>query len=171
MAGDIHLHPAQVDVGLKFCHWNLNGIIARDRIKIRLIEAYNSIFHYDIIALSETVINNSVPDEDIFIEGFSKEIFRSDHPSGDKKGGLCIYFKETLPIKRRKDLESMQETVVTEITLRGKKIVAIYRSPNQSSEENLPNVIDNINDLRPHCVILTGDFNCRSNQWWPGDNW
>ena len=76
-------------------------------------------------------------DEDIFIEGFSKEILRSEHPSGDKKGGVCIYFKETLPIKHGKDLESMQETVVTEITLRGKKIVfvAIYRSPNQSSEE------------------------------------
>ena len=49
------------------------------------------------------------------------EVSRSDHRSGDKKGGVCIYFKETLPIKRRKDLESMQETVVTEITLRRKK--------------------------------------------------
>ena len=99
----------------------MNGIIARDRIKIPLIEAYNSIFHYDIIALSETIKNNSVQDKDIFIEGFSKEIFHSDHPSGDKKGGVCSYFKETLPIKCRKDLESKQETVVTEIILRRKK--------------------------------------------------
>ena len=89
----------QVDVGLKFSHWNLNSIIAHDRIKIPLIEAYNSTFHYEIIVLSETIINNSIPDEDIFIEGFSEEIFRSDHPSGDKKGGVvCIYFKETLPL-------------------------------------------------------------------------
>ena len=93
------------------------------------------------------------------------------------KRSFFYYFKETLPIKRRKDLESMQETVVTEITLRRKKniFVAIYRSPNQSSEEfdlfqgNLQNIIDNIKELRPHCVILTGDFNCRSNQGWPGD--
>ena len=41
MAVDIHPHPGQVDVGLKFCHWNLNGIIARDRIKT---EVYNSVF-------------------------------------------------------------------------------------------------------------------------------
>ena len=115
------MHPGQVDVDLKFCHWNLNGIIARDRIKISLIEAYNSVFHYDIIALSETIINNSAPDEDIFIEGFNKEIFRSDHPSGDKKGGVFIFFKETFPIKRRKALESMRETVVTEITLHREK--------------------------------------------------
>ena len=26
MAGDIHPHPGQVNIGLKFCHWNLNGI-------------------------------------------------------------------------------------------------------------------------------------------------
>ena len=153
----------------------MNGINTRDKTKIPLTEAYNSIFHYDIIASSETIINNSVRDEDIYNEGFSKEVFRSDHPGGDKKYGVCIYFKETLPIKPRKDLESMQETVVTEITLRRKKIffVATYRSPNQSSEEfdlfqeNLQNIIDNIKDLRPHYVILTGDFNCRSNQWWP----
>ena len=29
--------------------------------------------------------------------------------------------------------------------------------------------VDNAKDLRPHCVILTGDFHCRSNHWWPGD--
>ena len=121
MAGDFRLHPGQVNLGLKFCHWNLNGINARDRIKIPLIEACNYIFHYDIIALSETIINNSVPDEDIFIKGFSKEIFRSDHPSGDKKSAVCIYFKETLSLKRRKDLKSMQVTVVTGITLSRKK--------------------------------------------------
>ena len=94
-----------------------------------------------------------------------------------KRGGVCIYFKETPPIKRKKNLESMQETVVSEIILRRKKIffVAIYRSPNQSGEEfdlfqeNLQNIIDNFKDLRPHCVILTGDFNCRSHQWRPGD--
>ena len=96
----------------------MNGVIACDKIKIPLIEAYNSIFHYDIV-LSETIMNNSVPDEDIFIEGFGKEIFRSDHPSGDKKAGVCIYFKETLPVKHRKYLP---ETVVTEITLRRKWI-------------------------------------------------
>ena len=24
-------------------------------------------------------------------------------------------------------------------------------------------------DEKPHCIIFTGDFNCRSQQWWPGD--
>ena len=176
MAGDIHPNPGQVDVGLKFCHWNLNGIIARDRIKIPLIEAYNSIFHHDIIALSETIINNSAPDEDIFIEGSSKEIFRSDHLSGDKKGGVCIFFKEAL-IKRRKDLESIQETVVTGITLRRKKnfllpFIGLQTKVVKSLicfKKASKTLLINIKDMRSHCIILTGDFSCRSNQWWPVD--
>ena len=121
IAGDKHPHPGPFELGLKFCHWNLNGILSRNKIKIPLMKAYNTVFHYDIIALSETFLNNTVKDDDIFIEGFSKTVFRSDHPGGDKVGGVCIYFEENLPIKRRKDLEIMQESVVTKINLNRKK--------------------------------------------------
>ena len=24
-------------------------------------------------------------------------------------------------------------------------------------------------NLRPHPIVITGHFNCRSSQWWPGD--
>ena len=141
------------------------------------MEDYNTVFHYDIIALFETFLNNTVKDEDIFIEGFSKTIFRSDHPGGDQVGGVCIYFKKNLPIKRRKDLEIMQRSVVTEINLNRQKIffVVIYRSPNQNSEnfnlfqENLQKVIDSMKNLKPYTIVITGDFNCRSSQWWSGD--
>ena len=50
--------------------------------------------------------------------GFSKEIFRSDHPSGNK---MVIFTLKRLPIKRGKGVESIQESVATEITLRRKK--------------------------------------------------
>ena len=84
LASDIDPNPGQFDNSLKFCHWNLNGVCARDKNKIPLIEAYNSIFHYDLMVLSETYFNETVKNEDIIIDGFSTEIFRSDHPSGDK---------------------------------------------------------------------------------------
>ena len=135
--GDIHPKPGQFDNSLKFCHWNLNGVCAPDKIKIPLLEAYNSIFHYDLIALSETNLNETVKNEDIIIDGFSTEIFRSDHPSGDEQGGVCVYFKENLPIKRRKDLEILQETVICEISLGREKgfLVALCRSANQNNED------------------------------------
>ena len=46
------------------------------------------------------------------IEGFSREIYRADHPSDDKIGGDCLHFREGLPIKRRKDFEFLQEMLL-----------------------------------------------------------
>ena len=175
--GDVHPNPGPFIDGLKFCHWNLNSICARDKIKTPLIEAYNSVFHYDLIALSKKNLNETIHNEEILVEGFSKEIFRNDHPSGDKQGGVCIYFKENFPIKHRKDLEIMQESIVCEISLRRKKIlfVAVYHSPNQTNDEfevcynKLQDTLDQIKDAKPHCIILIGNFICRSTEFWPGD--
>ena len=177
LSSDVHPNPGQFDNSLKFCHWNLNGVCVRDKIKIPLLETYNSIFHYDLMVLSETYLNKAVKNEDIIIDGFSTEIFRSDHPSGDKQGGVCVYFKENLPVKRRKDLEILQETAICEISLDHKKVffVALYHSPNLSNEDfeefyhKLQDNLDQIKELKPHCTILTGDFNCRTKQFWPGD--
>ena len=177
-AGDIETNPGpHRDNSLKFFHWNLNSICARGNIKISLIEAYNSVHRFDVIALSESMLNSSVNNEDIFIEGFSKEVYRSDHPSNSRKGGVCLYFREALPIKRRVDLELLQEVIVAEITIARKKIffITLYRSPSQNSEQfeefvtNLQTTIDQIQRERPHSLIITGDFNCRSSQWWEAD--
>ena len=136
VAGDAHPHPGPIHNSLKFCHWNFNSILVCDKIKITLIEAYNSNFHH-LFAVSESLLNESIENNDMFIEGFSKEIFRNDHPSGKNVGGVCLFFKQNISIKHRQDLEVIQETIVTEISLEWKKIffVVIYRSPNQSSEE------------------------------------
>ena len=177
-AGDIETNPGpHRDNSLKFFHWNLNSICARGNIKISLIEAYNSVHRFDVIALSESMLNSSVNNEDIFIEGFSKEVYRSDHPSNSRKGGVCLYFREALPNKRRVDLELLQEFIVAEITIARKKIffITLYRSPSQNSEQfeefvtNLQTTIDQIQRERPHSLIITGDFNCRSSQWWEAD--
>ena len=34
---------------------------------------------------------------------------------------------------------------------------------------NLQWVLDNIRNERPHCILFTGDFNCRSSHWWAED--
>ena len=51
----------------------------------------------------------------------------------------------------------------------------MYRSPSQNTEsfysflKKLELIIQNLKDTRPHCIILTGDFNCRSDSWWVED--
>ena len=85
---------------------------------------------------------------------------------------LCLFFQKHQSVKRRKDLEITQETVMCEMSIRRKKVffIAMYRYPNQSIEEfdaffgRLQETFDIINDSKLHCVIITGDLNCRSKQ-------
>ena len=167
LAGDIESNPGpQIDNCLKFFHWNLNSICARNKVKISLIEAYNSLHRFDVIAISESMLDSSVSNDDIFIEGLSREIFRSDHPSNTKLGGICLYFREGLPIRRRTDLELLQEIIVTEITIARKKIflVAVYHSPKQNSEQfenfvdRLQSTLDLLRRESLYSLVLTGDL-------------
>ena len=50
-----------------------------------------------------------------------------------------MYFKESLPIKERCDLETLPETIVAEIRLDRKKgfIVLSYRHPIMSNDESI----------------------------------
>ena len=106
LGGDIETNPGpQTEKSLKFFHWNLNSICARGAVKIPLIEAYDSVHKFDLIAISGTMLDSTIGNDIISIEGFSREIYRADHPSDNKIGGVCLYFREGLPIKRRKDLE------------------------------------------------------------------
>ena len=50
--------------------------------------------------------------------------------------------------------------------------VTVYRSPTKATEQfeelinNLEIIINPIQAERPNMIILTGDSNCRSSQWW-----
>ena len=89
-----------------------------------------------------------------------------------------MYFKDSLAIKQRKDLQILDECIISELTIGRKKVffVVVYGSPSQNAEsfysflENLELIIQNLKDKRPHCIILTGDFNCRLDSWWVEDD-
>ena len=95
---DLILAENYINNSLKFSHLNLNSILTRNKIKISLIEAYNSVFQHDRFATSESLLNKSVEDDEIHTEGFSKEIFRSDHPSGNKVGVYAFISKKTFQL-------------------------------------------------------------------------
>ena len=81
------------------------------------------------------------------------------------------------PYQAQERFEIHDETVVDEISLRRKKvfIMVTYRHPNQISDEfnlfldRLQLTGDRIKNCKPHCIVITGDFNCRPKHWWPGD--
>ena len=99
--GDIELKhgPNKKFKHLTCCHWNVNSLTVCKMLKKSSIEAYNSIHNYDFICISETYLDSSVSldDKDIATEGYN--IVHADHPSNHKKGGVCIYYKESLAVQ------------------------------------------------------------------------
>ena len=117
--GDIHRHPGPPRDLLKFMHWNLNSIVAHDGIRIPLIQSFNLDKKYDLIAITETALNDLTPDEKIQLDGYTP--IRKDLPSGTTHGGVMFYHKDSLPVIRRPDLETQENSLVCEISLNIKK--------------------------------------------------
>ena len=105
LSKDIEVNPGpKRSPNIKFCHFNLNRLTAHGFIKVPLMEAFITTSNFDIIYLSETFVDSTTPngDENIQFNGYS--LLRTDHPNSIKCVGVCIYFKEFLPLIRRNDL-------------------------------------------------------------------
>ena len=112
------------------------------------------------------------------IEGFSSIPIRADcklpTPQSRPRVGVCLYFKESLPVKRHSDLELIDETICAEISLNRTKVIFLlsYRSPSQSPAEfqaymqNLQSTFLKASSENPSIIILAGDFNARSPLLW-----
>ena len=90
-SGDIESNPGPCKSStLKFCHWNLNGLTAHEFIKLSLLEGYINVNNIDIICLSETFPDSSIPIDHhrLSIPGYL--MMRVDHPSNTKRGGVCL---------------------------------------------------------------------------------
>ena len=172
-SGDIEANPGPRKSFIKFCHWNLNGLAAHDFVKMPLLEAFIKTHNFDIICLSETFLDSSIDINDtrININGYS--LLRADHPSNTKRGGVCMYYRNYLPIIRRTDLSDLEECTVAEVTVDKERrfLTSLQRSPSRNDDEfetfcsNLNFVLNNINKFQPLCSVLLGDFNAKHSKW------
>ena len=180
IAGDVHPNPGPQNGKLRFGHWNLNSLLAREKAKIPLIEALQAVENFDILGISETFLNKNTDPNDLEIHGFAKDPIRADCPgaSDHPKGGVCLFYREHLPIKHRADLQLLNETIVCEVKLdRNKKMffVLSYRSPSQDTAlsrqyfKQMGKILAKIKLENPAIIVLTGDFNARSPVLWSGD--
>ena len=71
------------------CHWNLNSIAAHNFSKISLLKAYNALHTHDIICLSETYLKHDKLCDNDNLKMPGCELIRADHPSNQKRGGIC----------------------------------------------------------------------------------
>ena len=77
---------------------------------------------------------SSSNDNNLNIPGYNMS--RADHPSGNRRGGVCIYYKESLTIKII-NINYLQECIRFDLKIGSKlcTIVSLYRSPSQSADE------------------------------------
>ena len=97
---------------------------------------------------------------------------------GNTHGGVMIYYKNSLALRHRPDLENQTNTLVCEVSVDQKKIFVslTYRKFGQTKTEfdtfalNFDLMCKNINDENPLCSIYLGDFNAHSSEWYTGDD-
>ena len=112
LSGDVEINPGpRYNSGEFFsiCHWNLS-VSAYNYTKLSSLKAFIAVHKFDIICLSETYLDSSIaPDDDnLEISGYS--LVRSDHPSNNKRGGVCVYYKNFLPL-RVLDIQYLHECI------------------------------------------------------------
>ena len=175
LSDDIEINPGPKrtpKASLSICHWNLNSISAHNYVKLSLLRAYLAFHNFDIICLSETYLNssNSPDDETLEISGYN--LVRSDHPLNSKRGGVCIYYKNYLPL-RIISVNYLSECINFEIMI-GNKIcnfITLYRSPSQNQDDfqafidNLEMNLETLAQRNPFLMVVIGDFNAKSKHW------
>ena len=177
LANDIHLNPGphfKNNFFFNFMSWNLNSLAKDNFQRIRLIEAHNALFKYDLISICETSLNDSVELPETLINDYT--FVPANNPSNVRHGGVGLFFKNSLPVIVRDDL-SFDESIVIEIKFGRKKIffIVLYRSPafNHTSLKfqvflsNLKKLHSQIQCDNPFATFYTGDFNAHSQLWWP----
>ena len=155
---------------------NLNSIPAHNFQKLELLQGYISSNKADILCLSETFLNSDIScdNNNLQLPGF--DLIRADHPSNTKRGGVCIYYRNCLPLKLI-NICYLNECITFVIKI-GDKIcnfVSLFRSPNQSEDDfenfcnNFELTLNAVSATNPFLIVAIGDFNVKSSDWYTGD--
>ena len=178
-SGDIEENPGPKPNSceyLSICHWNLNSISAHNFIKLSLLRAYISINKIDIICLSETYLDSSISSDNDNLELPGYNLVRADNPTNTKRGGVCIYYHNSLPLKVI-DIQLLNECINFEIRIGGKlcSFLCLYRSPSQTRDifetfaDNFELTLDTIVNKNPFLIVALGDFNAKTTNWYKND--
>ena len=82
----------------------------------------------DIIALSETHLDNSITDDDISLTGFHIPIRKDKNRFGE---GVVLYISKSLHFSVRQNLDSRyMEILWSEVITNNNKLLIFYRPPN-----------------------------------------
>ena len=180
LSRDIEFNPGPKSNSCKklsVCHWNLNNISSHNISKVSLLNAYTSLHNFDIICLSETYVDSSILSHDPNLEVQGYDLIRANHPSNVKRGVVCIYYKNHLPLILT-NINFLHECLTVELRIKNKQclLVALYQSLSQSHNElsrfitNLESTLQAITLRKPFLTMVLGDVNAKSKLWFDQDN-
>ena len=127
---------------------------------------------FDIICISESYLNSVTSSSNDNLDILGYNMSRADHPSGNRCGGVCFYYKESLPI-----INYLQECICFDLKIGSKlcNIVSLYRSRSQFANEfeiflnKLNLTMESITQKNSFLTVVIGDFIARSSKWWTDD--
>ena len=125
----------------------------------------------DVICLSEAYLDSSISNADDNLEIPGYDLFRADHPSNTKRGSVCIYYRNSFPLKIL-NIQYLHECINFEIRIGGKLcgFVSLYCSPSQSQDDfesfvdNFELNIDTATANNTFLTVVLDDFNAKSNR-------
>ena len=90
---------------------------------------------------------------------------RSDYPPNKKHGGICIYYKNFLPLKVT-GARLLERCIAFDLIISNKfcSFIALYRSPSQSQNDfatfsdNFKMTLDLVSKKNPFLLVVLGDF-------------
>ena len=101
-SGDIEKNPGPKPNSCdcwSICHWNLNSISAQNFIRLSLFRAYIYVNKTDIICLCETYLDSNISSDNVNLELPGYNLVRADNLTNTKRGSVCIYYHNSLPLK------------------------------------------------------------------------
>ena len=122
-----------------------------------------------MICFPETYLNSSNSPDDETLEISEYNLVLSNHPLNSKCGGVCIYYKNYLPLQTI-SVNYLSECINFKIMIGNKicNIINLYRSPSQN-QHDFQAFIDNLEinlvtlaQRNPCLMVVTGDFSAKS---------
>ena len=147
--------------GLRFIHINARSLVNK------LQEIHGHYKHCDVMIITETWLNSSIPDEVIMLPNY--RVIRQDRHVADlrKGGGICIYVKNTCIVENLHHVSEVTEDYEL-LCVKAKfgnikpcYIFGVYRPPKGKPGELFEKLSDSLSDLdlSRNELYVMGDMN------------
>ena len=129
-------------------------------------------FKYDFICISEKYLDSTISSDNNNLNVSGYNLIRADHPSNSKRGGVCIYYKQSLAVQTLSNI-GLPDCLVCKVCFGNKTgyVAVTYRYPSQTYLEfqkfltSFDTLLQNLQNRNPHLTMILGDFNARSYSW------